>query len=227
MYGDAGLRIIANGRNADAANLEIRAGEIALGVADVRGVEDEIFEFVDLVRLQVLRGERRDGDRHRLDVFRPFLRGDDDFLDFGVGRRGKRARKQNCARNGQGASGTTLCRHLCSPSRPAGGEPLIARRPDPRGDSRTSFSRVNLGLRVLIRQEDCPAVPDSPIFGQRLSPECHTRTAREARIRARKQTVRESRVAAKHPRSGDSPTPDCRSAPKGEGRESDRSRWLR
>ena len=108
MNRDAGFRIVADGRDADAADLEIGAVEISLGVADVRGAEDEILKFADLVRLQILRGECRNGDWHRLDVFRPLLGGHHDFLDLRARGRDERGCQEQRACQRKGPAGPNL-----------------------------------------------------------------------------------------------------------------------
>src|SRR5437764_2070754 len=51
MHGNAGFGVVTNRGDADAADLEVGTREVALGVADVRRVEDQVFEFGDLVSL--------------------------------------------------------------------------------------------------------------------------------------------------------------------------------
>ena len=75
---------VAAGRDrghADAADLEIGAGEVGLRVRDVRHVQLQVGRLVDLPPLERLAAERGDRDRHVDQVFLAPLRGDDDDVD--------------------------------------------------------------------------------------------------------------------------------------------------
>ena len=99
---------------ADAADREVRAGEVALGEVDVRNRQNEVRAAVDLLLLELVLSEGRNGDRHFLDVFRPALGRDGDFLFAGgdgrffgrgrgflrEGRDDKGGRKQDCLQQG-------------------------------------------------------------------------------------------------------------------------------
>jgi hypothetical protein len=81
-------------RGADAADREVVAGEVALGVGHVRRGEAHVAEGGDLLRFQRGRVEGGDRDRHVLRRFRALLRGDDDFLQLRQGAVWQHARRR-------------------------------------------------------------------------------------------------------------------------------------
>ena len=63
-----------------AAHVDVAFARTGRAEGDVRQVLDEFFNGADLELAQGFAGERLDGDRHVLDVFRAALSGNDDFF---------------------------------------------------------------------------------------------------------------------------------------------------
>src|SRR5205085_4989677 len=103
--GDAGFLIATDHRLADAADREIRTGEIALAVGDAGRAELQVLDLHDLVRGKVLRRIGGDGNGDGLNVLGAFLGGDHHLLDLRKGRRGKRTGKQSRVEKNEGPSG--------------------------------------------------------------------------------------------------------------------------
>ena len=79
-----GDRRIGRHRNrlrADSANLDVVAGKVGFREREVGHFLDEIWPPGDLLGLEFFLRERRNRDRHLLDIFGPLLRGDDDRFD--------------------------------------------------------------------------------------------------------------------------------------------------
>src|SRR6188474_202415 len=66
---------------ADAADLEVRAGEVRFCERDIRHVQLQVGRLIDLPALQRLAAEGGDRDRHIDQVLFASLRGDDDDVD--------------------------------------------------------------------------------------------------------------------------------------------------
>ncbi len=77
----AGVRTRPHRRHADAADLEVRAGEIGLAVGDVGNVELQVGRLIDLSSRQCRLVEGRYGDRHIDEVLLLLLCRDDDGVD--------------------------------------------------------------------------------------------------------------------------------------------------
>src|SRR3546814_4736522 len=75
----AGVGRRRNRLGTDTTDREIIAGEIALGKGDVGDRLQQVETAFDLLFLQRLFAEGRDGDRYILRRFHPLLRGDDDL----------------------------------------------------------------------------------------------------------------------------------------------------
>ncbi len=78
---DAGVAAGRDRRHADAADLEVRAGEVRLRIRDVRHVQLQVGRLVDLAAFERLAAERSDCDRHVDQIFFAPLRRDDDDVD--------------------------------------------------------------------------------------------------------------------------------------------------
>ncbi len=114
VHGDAGITAGGGEQGADAADLEVAAGEVALGEGHVRHVELEIREGVDLPGVEGRGVEGRHGDGHVLDGLGALLRGDDHFLDDGrCGRR--RAHRRGAQHRAARAQQETSALHDCLP----------------------------------------------------------------------------------------------------------------
>jgi hypothetical protein len=75
---DAGIAARRDRRHADAADLEVRAGEVGLGERDVRHVQLQVGRLVDLPALERFTAEGGNRDRHVDQILLAPLRGDDD-----------------------------------------------------------------------------------------------------------------------------------------------------
>ena len=103
--GDARFGVVTDGGDADTADLEIRSGEVAFGVADAGRGELQVFELGDLVGLQVLGRIRADGDRDGLDIFALLLGGNDHLFNLGEGWRRECGRQEQCRDKSCGPDG--------------------------------------------------------------------------------------------------------------------------